>query len=143
MFVDHLNHLNILFEVLNKAEFKLSIAKSLLFQKRVHFLGFILDSRGISADPQHIEKIVDFPCPRSRQELQGFLGVCGYYRRFSIKHANYIEPFRHLLQTGKSWTWTEVHTRAFQALKNNFTHTVIFIIIWLIRNFIYKQMPVT
>ena len=97
-FVDHLNHLDILFEILNKAGFKLSIAKSLLFQKRVHFLGFILDSRGISADPQHIEKIVDFPCPRCKQELQGFLGVCGYYRRFSIKHSNYVEPFRQLLQ---------------------------------------------
>ena len=110
---------------MNKAGFKLSIAKSLLFQKRVHFLGFILDSRGISADPQHIEKIVDYPCPRCRQELQGFLGVCGYYQRFSIKHSNYVEPFRQLLQAGKSWTWTEVHTRAFQALKTNFTHTVI------------------
>ena len=101
-FSEHLSHLDMLFSVLKKVGFKLSIEKSLLFQKHVQFLGFILDSRGISADPGHVEKILNFPCPRNRQELQGFLGVCGYYRRFSVKHENYIEPFRNLLQTGKT-----------------------------------------
>ena len=97
----------------------------MFFQKRVHFLGFVLDTHGISADPDHIKKIVDFPCPRTRQELQGYLGVCGFYRRFIIKYASYVEPFRCLLQTGKSWKWTEEMTRAFEALKINFTNTVV------------------
>ena len=113
-----------LFTQLGEAGFTLSLKKSSFFRKSVHFLGFILDSQGIKPDPEHLEKIMNFPHPGCKQQLQAFLGVCGFYRRFSIRYANFIDPFRNLLQTGNSWRWTNDNTRAFEALKQNFTKTV-------------------
>ena len=123
-FNEHIHHLDLLFIHIYQAGFTLSLEKSLFFRKNVRFLGFILDSQGIHADPEHLSKIYNFPCRTNKQQLQAFLGVCGYYRRFSVRHANYIEPFRNLLQNGNLWKWTDEHTRAFDALKKNFTQTV-------------------
>ena len=109
---------------MRKAGVTLSLAKSFSFRKSVRFLGFILDEEGIKADPEHLMKIRDFPLPNSKQQLQAFLGVCGFYRRFSVRHANYVDPFRDLLRSEKQWIWTDSHICAFEALKQNFLNTV-------------------
>ncbi|XP_058809933.1 uncharacterized protein LOC131675104 [Phymastichus coffea] len=59
-----------------------------------------------------------------KENNQHILGVCNYYQRFAIKHNNFISLFRDLLKDNSEWLWTEQHTRAFDALKRNFTHTV-------------------
>ena len=96
-FDEHLYHVEQVFQHLLQAGFTLCLEKSLFFRRSVQFLGFILDTRGISADPENLAKIQNFPLPTDRQQLQAFLGVCVYYRRFSIRHANYVDPFRNLL----------------------------------------------
>ena len=88
------------------------------------FLGFVFDAQGIRAAPDRLEVIENSSIPINKQHLQAFLGVCGYYRRFVVRHANYIDPFRNLLQTGNQWNWTNEHTRAFKDLKDNFTRAV-------------------
>ena len=123
-FTGHLDHLRELFIHLRVAGFTLSLKKLRFFQKSVRFVGFILDARGISADPEHLKKIEEFPCPNNRPQLQGFLGVCGYHRRFSIRHANYVDPFRDLLQVGNPWRWTNRHSQAFLELQFNYRNAV-------------------
>ena len=78
------------------------------------FLGFILSSEGVRADPDKLQTIEKFPVPQTRQQLQAFLGVCGYYRRF-----------RDLLSGSKDWDWTEKHSSAFDQLKRNFMNAVV------------------
>ena len=58
--------------------------------------------------------------------MQGFLGVCGYYRRFVIKHASIVDPFRDLLKDKSSWSWTQKHDIAFNELKNIFINAAKF-----------------
>lgn len=52
----------------------------------------------VRADPEKLQTIQDFPAPRDRKQLQGFLGVCGFSRRFAIKHAEFVSTFRDLLR---------------------------------------------
>ena len=58
--------------------------------------------------------------PKNRVQLQRLVGVCNYYRRFSEKHAQLINPFRDLLSTKNVWQWTHEHEVAFEKLKQNF-----------------------
>lgn len=48
------------------------------------FLGFQLSADRIRPDPNKLMEIENFPNPKDRKQLQAFLGVCGYYRRFSV-----------------------------------------------------------
>nr|GEY19215.1 reverse transcriptase domain-containing protein [Tanacetum cinerariifolium] len=48
----------------------------------VQFLGHVIDSKGIHADPAKIEAIKDWESPKTPTEIRQFLGLAGYYRRF-------------------------------------------------------------
>lgn len=123
-FEEHIEHLSRLFERLKNSGFTISFKKSSFFCDEVSFLGFKLSPDGIRADPEKLAIISEFPCPKDKRQLQEFLGVCGYYRRFSVKHAEFIGPFRELLSSKSKWTWNESYSKAFQDLKNNFLRAV-------------------
>ncbi|GKE17972.1 putative reverse transcriptase domain-containing protein, partial [Tanacetum coccineum] len=48
----------------------------------VQFLGHVIDSQGIHVDPAKIESIKDWASPKTLTEINQFLGLAGYYRRF-------------------------------------------------------------
>lgn len=125
-FGQHIEHLEGLFIKLKETGFTLSSEKSMFFREEVSFLGFKLSYGGIQADPERLSVINNFPCPTDKRQLQAFLGVCGYYRRFSVRHSEFVGPFRNLLKDGSKWDWTKIHSRAFRDFKNNFMRAVTF-----------------
>lgn len=76
-------------------------------------------------DPEKLQALNDLKSPKDKKQLQSVLGMIGYYRRFTIKHAYYIEPFRELLGVTGEWSWAERHEKAFHELKKNFMECVI------------------
>ncbi|GJW21776.1 putative reverse transcriptase domain-containing protein [Tanacetum coccineum] len=50
----------------------------------VHFLGHVIDSRGIHVDPAKIGSIKDWASPKTPMEIRQFLGLAGYYRSVPI-----------------------------------------------------------
>lgn len=89
-------------------------------QEKVSFLGFSITSAGITPDPDKLGAISKFEVPKNRRELQQFLGICNYYRQFSVRHSYSVDPLRELLQKNGIWEWTEKHSQAFETLKDNF-----------------------
>ena len=46
------------------------------------FLGHILSDSGISANPEKVEKVRDWPVPKNAKELHLFLSLASYYCQF-------------------------------------------------------------
>ena len=46
------------------------------------FLGHVLSADGISADPEKVDKVRDWPVPMNAKELHSFLGLASYYHSF-------------------------------------------------------------
>ena len=46
------------------------------------FLGHVLSADRISANPERVEKVRDWPVPSNAKELHSFLGLASYYHRF-------------------------------------------------------------
>lgn len=123
-FIRHIKVLFILFTILLENNFTLRLEKCEFFQNKILFLGFLLSVDGIIPDPDRIQVIRDFEEPKNQKQLQQILGICNYYRRFAINHNDYITPFRDLLRKEATWSWTNEHSQAFAALKNNFINSV-------------------
>jgi hypothetical protein len=70
------------FSRLRNAMLKLNPKKCELFQKQVFYLGHVISEEGIAADPHKVSSILSWPVPRNKKELQSFLGLCSYYRKF-------------------------------------------------------------
>ncbi|KAK3739652.1 hypothetical protein QZH41_003866 [Actinostola sp. cb2023] len=81
-FEEHLHRLRLVFSRIRQAGLKLKPAKCQFLKQRVTFLGHVVSSQGIETDPEKTKAVVDWPVPVDVKELQRFLGLVGYYRRF-------------------------------------------------------------
>nr|GEU82486.1 putative reverse transcriptase domain-containing protein [Tanacetum cinerariifolium] len=79
---EHEEHLKQILELLKKEELYAKFSECRFWILRVQFLGHVIDSKGIHVDPTKIESIKDWASPKSLTEIDQFLGVVDYYRRF-------------------------------------------------------------
>ena len=56
--------------------------KCQFFRKEVKYLGHVVSAEGVATDPDKISAIVNWDTPTTAKELQSFMGLAGYYRRF-------------------------------------------------------------
>ena len=68
-------------------QFKLHVKESKchLLMASVEFLGHMLDADGVHVEKGKIEAVSAWPVPRNLNEVQQFLGLANYYRRFVFR----------------------------------------------------------
>lgn len=97
-FEEHLDHLNKVFSKIKTAGMKLSPNKCHLFRDKVRYVGHVVSSKGIEADPDKVERVRNWPVPKDADEVRTFLGFTGYYRRFVKDYAKIARPLNELSQ---------------------------------------------
>ena len=77
----HLQIVDELLKRLNDNGLALHLSKCKFGAEKLEFLGYHVDGRGIKPLPKKVEAIVNFPPPKSKKCLLGFLGSINFYRR--------------------------------------------------------------
>ena len=49
---------------------------------KIQYLGNIISEEGISVDPDKIKAIIGWHVPKDITDLQSFMGITGYYKKF-------------------------------------------------------------
>ena len=70
------------FDRLKKFNLKIKPKKCQFFSTSVLFLGHVLWAEGISANPEKVEKVKNWPVPKNTKQMQSFLELASYYRQF-------------------------------------------------------------
>ena len=120
-FDEHLQHLNIVFELLRNAGFKIRLDKCKFIKEKMKYLGFIVSNEGISPDPKGIQPILNYKAPKNIDQLRSFLGMAGYYRKFVQNFADIAHPLTALTKKETAWKWGPEQEKAFQTLKTRLT----------------------
>jgi hypothetical protein len=68
-------------------------------------------------DPSKIRDVLSWNAPTSVGEIQSFLGLAGYYRRFIEGFLKISKPMTELLEKDKKFKWTPACEASFQELK--------------------------
>ena len=125
---EHLERLEHVFARLRECGLKLKPSKCSFFQREIKYLGHVVSSSGIHADPDKVEAIKSWPVPTNVDELRKFLGFAGYYRRFVRSFAQIARPLNTLLPAthvkkgnpkpvnSVSWHWGAEQQKAFDSL---------------------------
>ena len=114
---EHIARIKEVFECLREAGFKMRAEKCDFMRTETKYLGRVVSSDGIKPDPEAVIKIQEWMPPRSREELQSFLGFANYYRDFVPFHAAKVQPLQELLKKNQHFHWEAKHQEAFDAVK--------------------------
>ena len=116
-FEDHMENLEQVFLRLRKANLKIKPEKCHFFKKELEYLGFLISNKGISPQLSKLDAIKKMKAPESKRDIQVFMGMVGYYRRFIKNFAHVSEPLHHLLRGGNAFIWTKDCENSFDQLK--------------------------
>lgn len=117
-FAEHLKVLEEVARRLRAANLTISAEKSKFCRKEIKYLGYVLNEKGWQADNDKIECIVQFPVPECRKDVQRFIGLCNWYRRFIEDFARIAAPLTELTKVKTKFRWTREADEAFLKLKS-------------------------
>ena len=71
----HGEHLRLVYSILLKEQLYVNPKKCTFFTESITFLRFIISSQGVSADPDKIKAILEWPEPRMLRKVHSFHGL--------------------------------------------------------------------
>jgi hypothetical protein len=116
---DHLTHLRQIVMLHVSVGMKLNLQKCNIFHNEVQYLGHLVSADGIRMIPSYVQRIMDWPLPKTGKELRSFLGFTGYYRSF-IKEYAHLTHEMNKMKSGVNLEWCEATQKKFQQLKECF-----------------------
>jgi len=123
-FEDHVLHVVDTLTRLSDAGFTIHPKKVQLCRRRLKFLGYIIEPGKCSPNPEKVEKIKNYPVPKTPTCIKKFLGMLSYYRKFIPHFANYAKPMYALLKKETEFVWSEQCQSSFEFLRDALCGTV-------------------
>jgi hypothetical protein len=130
-FEEHEQHLRTVFQRLRDKKLYAKRSKCEFFRTEVEFLGHFVGRAGVRMVEGKVAAVEEWPTPTCQKEVEQFVGLAGYYRRFIADFSKIAAPLSALcgtLRKGKGGTaarkrpkkdfaWGTEQEAAFKALK--------------------------
>lgn len=91
--------------------------KCSLLQARVNYLGHVIEDGCIRPSEFKTEAVKNFPVPSNLRQIQQFLGLTGYFRKFIPGYSIIARPLTNLLRSGVEFKFEVAEMNAFERLK--------------------------
>lgn len=117
-FEQHLKDLTTVFQRFREAGLKLGPKKCVFARRECVFLGHLISRDGIRPPPDRVKAVQDYPIPKSAKELQRFLGLLNWFRKFIPNFSAIAKPLHELLHKDVTFRWMPKHTQSVETLKH-------------------------
>jgi len=67
----------------------------------------IIGEDGVRMEKEKVQGVVEWPVPKSVKDVQKFLGLANYYRRFVKDFAKIAKPLHEMTRKETKWNWGE------------------------------------
>jgi hypothetical protein len=118
---EHEEHLSLVLPKLRDNQLYVKFNKSEFWLKEVSFLGHVIIGGGIAVDPGNVRDVLNWKLPTTVLEIQSFLGLAGYYKRFIEGFSAIVKPLSSLLEKEKKFIWSETCQNSFDELRKKLT----------------------
>ena len=89
---EHLKHVKEVLTRLRKAGLMINPNKCHFGTQELQFLGHIVGINGVKPDPEKIDKVKNYPTPKSISDVRRFMGLTSYYRKFIKDFSTVAKP---------------------------------------------------
>ncbi len=117
-FSDHLKHLREVFKILRDAGLQCGRNKCKFAMNSLVFLGHKISGDGIQPDRTNIDKLKDYPTPKTVKDVRMFVGLVAFYKRFILKFSEHAAPLTDLTKKTVKFSWGEPEQKSFEHLRN-------------------------
>ena len=93
---DHMSHLRIIFERLRNAGLTIKVHKCQFRMATCIYLGHVLGGGSLRPEQVQVEATQSIHVPQTKTQLQAFLGLVGYYRKFIPHYSTVALPLTDL-----------------------------------------------
>jgi hypothetical protein len=114
---EHIGHLRQIFERLQEFGLRCAPGKCRFGVNELPYLGHIVGQDGNRPQERHLVQIRDAVPPRTKRQLQSFLGLANWLREYVPLYATIAAPLTDLLVAKKTFRWTDAAQKAFDDLK--------------------------
>jgi len=97
--------------------------------REVEFLEVVIGPREVKMQKEKVEGVLNWPAPKNVKEVQKFLGLANYYRRFIKNFAKIMAPLHILVRKEQKWKWEKEQEEAFRRLKEVFMTEPVLVIL--------------
>jgi hypothetical protein len=124
---EHRFHLKKVFQKCRRFGLSLNPKKSLFAMQEGKLLGHIVSAEGVRIDLDRVEAIQALSLPRSKKEVQAFLGRINFLRRFVSNFAELVKHITAMLRKGHEVKWTSESRESFVLIKKALTEAPVLI----------------
>jgi hypothetical protein len=127
---EHKEHLQVVLQRLREQKLFAKLSKCCFFRQEVEFLGHFVGRAGVRMVEGKVAAVDRWPTPTTQKEVEQFLGLAGYYRRFIAGFSKIASPLSELCGTlkvakggsqrtppKKRFEWGAEQQQAFEQLK--------------------------
>jgi hypothetical protein len=132
---EHEKHLRLVLEKLRSNKLYAKFSKCEYWLTKVSFLGHVISAGGVSVDPGKVKDVLNWMPPTTASEIQRFLGLAGYYRRFINDFFKIAKPMMKLLEKNKAFEWIAECQASFEELRKCLTSALVLVLPDLTKKF--------
>ncbi|CAK9802814.1 Transposon Tf2-6 polyprotein [Anthophora quadrimaculata] len=112
-----LERLKIVLRVASEAGLLINWGKCKFLQPSVEYLGHIVEDGTVRPSEYKNEAVTRFPTPENFKQVQSFLGLTGYFRKFIAHYSLIARPLTNLLKADTKFRFDSEEQHAFEQLK--------------------------
>ena len=123
-------HDNVVKEVIKRlAENYLYVKPEKCKQKvrKVEFLGVVIEQERTKRKEEKVKAVLDQPVPKLVKDIQKFLELANYYRRFVGEFAKIARLLHELIRKEQKWEWEIEQEKSFEVLRKWFTKELVLV----------------
>lgn len=123
---EHYEHLNVIFQRLNKNGLSINVDKCKFSVSDLDFLGYRITPEGFTPTENRITFIKEMKPPATISALRSILGLLNFYRQFTREAATVLAPLQELLKGHPKKNdrtkieWTPALLQDFEKVRQNF-----------------------
>jgi Reverse transcriptase (RNA-dependent DNA polymerase) len=94
--IEHDQHLRQVLDILRNNKLYCKMSKCSFFQPSVDYLGYVISADGVSTSPSKTSAIRSWETPHSVTDVQSFMGLANFYRKFVMDFSAIASPLTDL-----------------------------------------------